>query len=94
MACQEVMQKKCLLIHWPRHFDFLSSVCGHFQVTQKRGIGDGTLAEAISNLLHSILNLLLCHAVLDIIKQRELLGAVFGGELDGTDGGCSNFCVP
>ena len=94
MACQEVMQKKCLLIHWPRHFDFLSSVCGHFQVTQKRGIGDGTLAEAISNLLHGVLNYLFCHAVLDIIKQRELLVAVFGGELDGTDGDCSNFCVP
>lgn len=36
----------------------------------------------------------LCHAVLDIIKQRELLGAVFGGELDGTDGDCSNLCAP
>ena len=94
MACQEVMQKKCLLIHLPRHFDFLHSVCGHFQVAQKRGIGDGTLAEAISNLLHSVLNLLLCHAALDIIKQRELLGAVFGRELNGTDGDCSNLCVP
>ena len=32
------------------------------------------LAETTTNLLHSILDFLHCHAVLDIIKQRELLG--------------------
>ena len=34
------------------------------------------------------------HAVLDIIKQRELLGTVFGREFNGTDGDRSDLRVP
>ena len=98
MTCQEVKQKifekHRLLIHQPRHFDFISSVCGHFQIAHEAGVSDGALAETTTDLLHSILDFIHCHAVLDIIKQRELLGTVFGREFNGTDGDRSDLCVP
>ena len=77
-SLDEIFTKPALLIHNTRHFNLISSVCGHFQISHEAGVSDGTLAETTTDLLHSILDFLHCHAVLDIIKQRELLGTVFG----------------
>ena len=64
------------------------------RIAHEAGVRDGTLAKATTNLLHSILYFLHCHAVLDIIKQRELLSTVFGREFNGTDGDRSDLRVP
>lgn len=42
---------QCLLIHQPWHFDLVPAVVRHFEIAQKRGIGDGSLSESAAEIL-------------------------------------------
>ena len=81
-------------MHQTRHFHAVSAVIRHLKVTKQDAVSDSVLAEAATQFLDSVLQLLPPGQPLVVHEDGKLVGLILGNEIDGAYCDGTHFGVP